>query len=121
MLTEFSAIEGAYLRDILEQPRALEDTVAGLNNPKALRAIAAKLQRGGFRTLVLTGMGSSFHALHPSNLELINHGFIAMMVETSELVHYKRRLFDPKTLIIVVSQSGKSAEVPRRGSRCALT
>jgi len=113
VLTEFSAIEGAYLRDILEQPRALEDTVAGLNNPKALRAIAAKLQRGGFRTLVLTGMGSSFHALHPSNLELINHGFIAMMVETSELVHYKRRLFDPKTLIIVVSQSGKSAEVVR--------
>ncbi len=58
-------------------------------------------------------MGSSFHALHPSNLELINHGFMAMMVETSELIHYKRQLFDPKTLIIAVSQSGQSAEVVR--------
>lgn len=113
MLTEFSAIEGAYLRDILDQPRALEDTLVGLNNQKSLRTIAARLHRGDFRTLVLTGMGSSFHALHPSNLELINHGFMAMMVETSELVHYKKRLFDPKTLIIAVSQSGQSAEVVR--------
>ena len=113
MLTEVSAIEGAYLRDILDQPRALEDTLGGLNNPKTLRTIVAKLHRGGFRAVVLTGMGSSFHALHPSNLELINHGFITMMVETSELVHYKRRLFEPKTLIIAVSQSGQSAEVVR--------
>lgn len=113
MRTEFSAIEGAYLRDILDQPRALEDTLTGLNNPKALERIAARLHRGGFRAVVLTGMGSSFHALHPSNLELINHGFITMMVETSELVHYKRRLFDPKTLIIAVSQSGQSAEIVR--------
>ena len=30
------------------------------------------------------------------------------MVETSELVHYKSRFFDPKTLIIAVSQSGKA-------------
>ncbi len=113
MFTEFSAIEGPYLRDIRDQPRALEDTLVGLKNQKTLRTIAAKLHRGGFRTLVLTGMGSSFHALHPSNLELINHGFMAMMVETSELIHYKRQLFDPKTLIIAVSQSGQSAEVVR--------
>jgi glucosamine--fructose-6-phosphate aminotransferase (isomerizing) len=35
------------------------------------------------------------------------------MVETSELVHYKSRFFDPKTLIIAVSQSGQSAEMVR--------
>jgi len=90
MLTEFSAIEGAYLRDILDQPRALEDTLAGLDAPKSLRSIAAKLQSGGFRTVVLTGMGSSFHALHPTNLALIDQGFTAVMIETAELVHYKK-------------------------------
>jgi glutamine---fructose-6-phosphate transaminase (isomerizing) len=113
VLTEPSLIEGAYLRDILDQPQALEDTLASLDDPKPLRAIAAKLQQGRFRTVVLTGMGSSFHALHPLSLELVNHGFMAIMVETSELVHYKRRLFDPETLIIAVSQSGQSAEVVR--------
>jgi len=113
MLTEFSAIEGAYLRDILDQPRALDDTLAGLDTPRSLRSIAAKLQRGGFRTVVLTGMGSSFHALHPTNVALIDQGFTAIMIETAELVHYKKRLFDPKTLIVAVSQSGQSAEMVR--------
>jgi glucosamine--fructose-6-phosphate aminotransferase (isomerizing) len=113
VLSEFSAIEGTYLRDILDQPQALQDTVDSLDAPKTLRSIATKLRRGSFRTVVLTGMGSSFHALHPTNVALINHGFTAMMVETAELVHYKRRLFDAKTLIIAVSQSGQSAEVVR--------
>ncbi len=113
MLPEFSVIEGEYLRDILEQPRALEDTLAGLEQTKSLRELAARLQKGKFKTIVLTGMGSSFHALHPLHLELINHGLIATMVETSELVHYKSRLFDSQSLIVAVSQSGQSAEVVR--------
>jgi glucosamine--fructose-6-phosphate aminotransferase (isomerizing) len=69
-------------------------------------------------------MGSSFHALHPLNLQLIRHGFTAIMVETSELIHYKSRLLDPKTLIIAVSQSGQSAEMVRlievNGKRSAV-
>ncbi len=113
MLSEFSVIEGKYLRDILNQPQALEDTLAGLEELKKSRELAARLEKGTFKTVVLTGMGSSFHALHPLHLELINHGLTAMMVETSELVHYQSRLFDPKTLIVVVSQSGQSAEAVR--------
>jgi len=111
--SDLSVIEGAYLRDILDQPRALEDTLAGLEVTEPLQRLAGRLQEGKFRTIVLTGMGSSFHALHPLNLELIDHGFTAMMVETSELLHYRQRLFDPKTLIVAVSQSGQSAEVVR--------
>ncbi len=113
MQSDLSVIEGAYLRDILDQPRALEDTLAGLEVTEPLQQLAGRLQEGEFKTIVLTGMGSSFHALHPLNLELIDHGFTAMMVETSELLHYRQRLFDPRTLIIAVSQSGQSAEVVR--------
>jgi glutamine---fructose-6-phosphate transaminase (isomerizing) len=111
--SDFSVIEGAYLRDILDQPRVLDETLAGLEVSKTLRQLAAHLQQGKFKTVVLTGMGSSFHALHPLNIELVNHGLTAMMVETSELLHYRSRLFGPKTLIIAVSQSGQSAEVVR--------
>ncbi|MGC2473411.1 MAG: SIS domain-containing protein, partial [Candidatus Sulfotelmatobacter sp.] len=71
------------------------------------------LSEGKFHRIVLTGMGSSFHALHPLNLQLISHGFTALMVETSELIHYKSRFFDPKTLIVAVSQSGQSVEMVR--------
>ncbi|MGC2451015.1 MAG: SIS domain-containing protein [Candidatus Sulfotelmatobacter sp.] len=113
MQSDFSVIEGAYLRDILDQPRALEETLAGLEVSETLRRLAGRLQAGKVKTVVLTGMGSSFHALHPLNLELIDHGFTPMMVETSELLHYQNRLFDPETLIVAVSQSGQSAEVVR--------
>ncbi len=113
MLAELSVIEGEYLRDILDQPRALETTLGSLEDSKELNRLVARLRTGKFRTVVLTGMGSSFHALHPLHLKLIDDGQTAIMVETSELVHYKSRLFDPKTLIVAVSQSGQSAEVVR--------
>jgi len=110
---DFSMIEGPYLNDILDQPRALEATLAGLSCPKELRALAQMLRNGEFRCVVLTGMGASFHALHPSNHEFIEHGIVSVMVETSELVHYQSRLLDPRTLIVAVSQSGQSVEMLR--------
>jgi len=106
-------IEGKYLEDILDQPRALDATLASLDTSQALSDLSQRLLEGKFHRIVLTGMGSSFHALHPLNLQLIGHGFTALMVETSELIHYKSRFFDPKTLIIAVSQSGQSAEMVR--------
>jgi len=110
---DLSIVEGEYLQDILSQPQALDDTVQALALTKPLQNLAEKLNQGKFHRVVLTGMGSSFHALHPLNLELISCGFTAIMVETSELVHYKNRFFDPKTLIVAVSQSGRSAEMLR--------
>ena len=106
-------IEGKYLDDILDQPRALDATLASLELSQPLSELSQRLAEGKFHRIVLTGMGSSFHALHPLNLQLIGHGFTALMVETSELIHYKSRFFDPKTLIIAVSQSGQSAEMVR--------
>jgi glucosamine--fructose-6-phosphate aminotransferase (isomerizing) len=113
VLDDFSIIEGEYLQDILDQPRALRETLAGLGVPRNLRELAVLIQKRKYRNIVLTGMGSSFHALHLLNLELVDSGFSAVMVETSELIHYQKRLFDPKTLIVAVSQSGQSAEVVR--------
>lgn len=113
MPADLSVIEGEYLHDLLDQPCALEETFENFDRPKPLSDLARRLNRGKFQRVVLTGMGSSFHALHPLNLQLISHGFTAIMVETSELVHYKARFFDAKTLIIAVSQSGQSAEMIR--------
>ena len=113
MQVDLSVIEGEYCRDILDQPRALENTLVSLLENPSLRELTARLRKGNFTTLILTGMGSSFHALHPLQLKLIEHGIIAIMAEASELVHYQARLFDPRTLVVAVSQSGQSAEVVR--------
>lgn len=113
MLSEVSRLEGEYLKDILDQPRALEDTLAGfaeLNNVSQLRELVA---RKDLKSIVLTGMGASFHALHVLHLGLTQLGLTSLMVETSELVHYQSRLIDAENLIVAVSQSGRSAEIVR--------
>jgi len=110
---EVPVIRGKYLEDILDQPRALQATLENLDIPQPLEDLAQRLAEGQFRRIVLTGMGSSLHALQPLSLQLIDHGFTAVMVETSELVHYKPRLLDSETLTIAVSQSGQSAEIIR--------
>jgi len=70
-------------------------------------------QLASFDRVVLTGMGSSFHALHPLNLHLVEYGIASTMLETSELVHYHGSVLNAKTLVIAVSQSGQSAEMVR--------
>lgn len=113
MITDFSHIDGEYLRDLLNQPQALEDTLQGLDESRELKDLAKRLNKGKFQKIVLTGMGSSFHALHPLSLELVAAGLTPVMVETSELVHYQNRLLDAKTLVVAVSQSGHSVEMVR--------
>jgi glucosamine--fructose-6-phosphate aminotransferase (isomerizing) len=112
-MDDIKVIEGSYLFDILAQPMALKNTLNGLEVTKSLQDLARRINHGKFQRIVLTGMGSSFHALHPLQLSLIDHGFTALMVETSELIHYQKRFFDPSTLIVAVSQSGQSAETVR--------
>jgi len=113
VVPELSGVDGEYCRDVLDQPRALEETVAGLQVSAELQGLLARAQRGEFRHAILTGMGSSFHALHPLQLQLIQHGILAMAVETSELVHHENNLLSPEALLVAVSQSGQSAEVIR--------
>ena len=113
MPTDLSVVEGDYLQDLLGQPAALRDTWDQLSESKTLKALAARLHKGVFKSVVLTGMGSSFHGLNPLLLQLTNSGFPAVLVETSELIHYRSRLLDKKPLVIAASQSGRSAEVIR--------
>lgn len=103
---DLSPLEGAYLRDLLAQPQALADTAAGLHalGPLPKRALAAQ-------RIVLTGLGSSFHSLHPLYLRLVRAGHAVSMVETGELVHAQSARLDARPLVIAVSQSGRSVEM----------
>lgn len=106
MKTDLTAsIKGAYLDDLLAQPAALSDTVASLPAIAALPSRALQCER-----IVLTGHGASLHAVHPLRLRLVQSGRTAFVVETAELINAQSALLDARTLIIAVSQSGRSAE-----------
>src|ERR1035438_6021349 len=63
--------------------------------------------------MVLTGMGSSLHALYPLELMLTAHGENVRRVDTSELIHSMPRLLAVSTIVVAVSQSGQGAEMVR--------
>jgi glutamine---fructose-6-phosphate transaminase (isomerizing) len=108
-----SLIEGPYFQDILAQPDALRTTLQGFTDNPDLRSIGAALRANGTKRLVLTGMGASLHALLPLELRLIAAGLSPVRVETGELIHHARALLSPGTVLIAVSQSGRSAEIVR--------
>jgi glucosamine--fructose-6-phosphate aminotransferase (isomerizing) len=117
MTTNHNVMESAYFRDILDQPRAVRDTLAALANSTGLNNFAKKLTPDSYERIILTGMGGSFHILNPLYLKLVELGFPVVMAETSELLYFMPRLLDQRTLLIVVSQSGRSAEIIRLVSR----
>jgi glutamine---fructose-6-phosphate transaminase (isomerizing) len=106
-----SIAKSVFLREVLDQPKALALTLKKLEITPSLQRIAAQLSQGQFRRIVLTGMGSSLYALYPLHVELTEKGYTSIVAETSELIHYLSRLLDPATLIVAVSQSGQSAEI----------
>ncbi len=102
-----------YVRDILCQPDALRDTSSAFRTMDLgkFRRYAELLSASILKRIILTGMGSSHHALHPLWMQLVAHGIQAQMIETSELIHFGQRLLSPETLIVAVSQSGRSVEM----------
>jgi len=113
MTSTLRIVEGPYLRDILDQPRALEETVRHLATTTAIEHVARRLRDGELRRVVLTGMGSSYLGLVPLHLRLVAAGLAPLTVESSELLHYQRPLLAAGTLLVLVSQSGRSAEILR--------
>jgi glutamine---fructose-6-phosphate transaminase (isomerizing) len=98
--------------EIAGQPDAIRRAAASL--PLQREALAAIRDAAGrSRTMVLTGMGSSYDALYPCVAALSARGVAAVMVDAAELVHFRRGILGPDTLLVAVSQSGESAELVR--------
>ncbi len=106
-----AVIKGPYFNDIMAQPAAIESSSRAIS-PNVMNAINMdSLKQRGIRRIVLTGMGSSLHALYPLHLCLNNAGIVSTQIETAELLHEYPLLRGKDVLLILVSQSGESAEV----------
>ena len=113
MNLELAWRECPYLNDLLGQPRALAQTIAGLEGEAGLEPFAGGAGDRRWRRVLLTGMGSSYWGCRPLYLRLLKAGHTPLMVESSELIHYEREWLTPDTLVIAVSQSGRSVEIVR--------
>jgi glucosamine--fructose-6-phosphate aminotransferase (isomerizing) len=101
-----------FLGEIVEQPEALRRAARSLNEQvDALERIERSSLRG--RTLLLTGMGSSFHACLAAASALGRRGILAVTANAAELLHFRREALTDVGLTVLISQSGQSVEVVR--------
>ncbi len=99
-----------FIAEIAGQPDALRRAGDGV---VAQRATLVALEDLRDHTLVFSGMGSSYHACYPATNDLARAGIAAVMLDSAELLHFRRGILNAGVLLVAVSQSGESAEVVR--------
>jgi len=100
-----------FLTEILAQPDAMRRAGRAVREREAaLEAIGKRARRS---SLVFTGMGASYDACYAPVTLLAARGRNATMVDAAELLHFRRPILDADTVLVMVSQSGESAEVVR--------
>ena len=95
----------AFERDIAQEPDALRSLAS---NP--LPGGLASLDLDSYERIILTGMGASLVATHPTWSSMVAEGRPAWWVSTAQLLGMPE-LVTPGSLLWVTSQSGESGEV----------
>jgi glutamine---fructose-6-phosphate transaminase (isomerizing) len=102
----------SFLGEIGGQPDALRRAArAVVDQRDTIEAVRDAGRRAG--SVVFTGMGASYDACYPAVNELAVHGVLALQIDAAELLHFRSHVLSPATVLVLVSQSGRSAEVMR--------
>jgi glucosamine--fructose-6-phosphate aminotransferase (isomerizing) len=97
-----------FIAEIAGQPEALRRAGNGaIEQTEALEAAAAPARRG---RIVFSGMGSSYDACYPAVTALAVAGVATLMIDAAELLHFRLPILHDDDLLVLVSQSGESAE-----------
>jgi glucosamine--fructose-6-phosphate aminotransferase (isomerizing) len=98
-------------KEIFEQPAALADTLAGIESVSAapFGKGAAGVLRGAQRVLILA-CGTSYYAGMTAKNWIESLARLPTQVEFASEYRYRDSVPDPATLVVVVSQSGETAD-----------
>ncbi|MBK7584374.1 MAG: glutamine--fructose-6-phosphate transaminase (isomerizing) [Myxococcales bacterium] len=103
------------LKEIFEQPRAVEDTLRGRLNLEAGEVVEGELgldadAAARIERVVLIACGTSHHAALVGRYYLELLARVPAHTELASEVRYREPVFGPKDLVIAVSQSGETAD-----------
>ena len=109
-----SAEKGGYphfmLKEIMEQPKVLSDTIQSAINNGNNKDIIDSLDITRFNKLVITACGSAYNAGVVAKYVFEQLCRISVEVDLASEFRYKDAIVDEKTLVILVSQSGETAD-----------
>jgi glucosamine--fructose-6-phosphate aminotransferase (isomerizing) len=106
---------GPYLhfmqKEIFEQPRAIADTLEGVDaiTPTLFGADAEKVFRG-IDSLLILACGTSYYAGLTAKYWLEAIAGLPTQVEIASEYRYRESVPNPHTLVVVISQSGETAD-----------
>ena len=98
-------------KEIFEQPRALADTLEGVEgiSPKLFGDAAHRIFKDIDRVLILA-CGTSFYSGSTARYWLESIAGIPTTVEVASEYRYRDSVPDPRTLVVTISQSGETAD-----------
>lgn len=117
------------LKEIFEQPRALRDTLKGRISHACDKVVLDEIkmtpeQIKGIKRIIVTACGTAYHAGLVGKYVIEQLVRIPVEVDIASEFRYRDPLVDKDTLVVVVSQSGETAdtlaalrEARRRGAR----
>ncbi len=109
-----SAEKGGYphfmLKEIMEQPKVLEHTLSSTLGSGENKEVIDSLDVSKFNKVVITACGSAFNAGVVAKYVFERLCRISVEVDLASEFRYKDAIIDEKTLVILISQSGETAD-----------
>ena len=112
-----AAQKGGYehfmIKEIHEQPRAVQDTLNSLIHDGRIDLDPIGLsqeQLTAIRSIQIAACGSAWHVGMASQYVIEDLCEVPVRVELASEFRYRKRLLGPDTLVIVISQSGETAD-----------
>ena len=110
---EKGGFEHFMIKEIHEQPRAVKDTLASLVKDGKIDLSAAGLTKDvlkGISEIRIAACGSAWHAGMAGQYVIEDLADIPVRVELASEFRYRKMLIDKDALVIVISQSGETAD-----------
>ena len=115
LMAEKGGYKHFMLKEIYEQPRAVQDTIAGrlLEEKGDVRLEEMKLSDAdlkGVSRVCIVACGTSWHAALVGKFLIEEHCRIPVEVDIASEFRYRNPVIDANTLLLVISQSGETAD-----------
>jgi len=109
-----SAEKGGYphfmLKEIMEQPRVIRDTIQSAVKDGSNKNVLENICASRFNKIIITACGSAYNAGVTAKYVFEKLCRISVEVELASEFRYKDAIIDDKTLVVLVSQSGETAD-----------
>ena len=115
LMAEKGGYKHFMLKEIHEQPRAVRDTIAGRLLESAGDVYLEDLafsdhQLASIKRMVIVACGTSWHAALVGKFYIEGHCRIPVEVDIASEFRYRNPVIDDSTLVMVISQSGETAD-----------